>query len=56
MFPSIKKTGLSSEEFAEQLLLEERVAVVPGNVFGKGGRGTYSLFIRLFNGIIRRIR
>ncbi|WP_394554264.1 aromatic amino acid aminotransferase [Priestia aryabhattai] len=39
VFPSIKKTGLSSEEFAEQLLLEERVALVPGNVFGKGGEG-----------------
>ncbi|WP_195695759.1 aminotransferase [Priestia megaterium] len=39
VFPSIKKTGLSSEEFAEQLLVEERVAVVPGNVFGKGGEG-----------------
>jgi aminotransferase len=38
-FPSIKKTGMSSEEFAEKLLLEEKVAVVPGNVFGKGGEG-----------------
>ncbi|MGM0754315.1 MAG: aminotransferase [Bacillota bacterium] len=38
-FPSIKKTGLSSEEFAEKLLMEEKVAVVPGNVFGKGGEG-----------------
>jgi len=38
-FPSIRKTGLSSEEFAERLLLEEKVAVVPGNVFGKGGEG-----------------
>lgn len=38
-FPSIKATGLTSEEFAEQLLLEERVAVVPGHVFGKGGEG-----------------
>ncbi len=38
-FPSIKKTGLSSEEFAEKLLLEEKVAVVPGNVFGQGGEG-----------------
>ncbi len=38
-FPSIEKTGLSSEQFAEQLLLEERVAVVPGHVFGKGGEG-----------------
>lgn len=39
VFPSIKRTGLSSEEFAEQLLHEEKVAVVPGNVFGEGGEG-----------------
>ncbi|MBY6086862.1 aminotransferase [Priestia flexa] len=39
VFPSIKKTGLTSEQFAEQLLLEERVAVVPGSVFGLGGEG-----------------
>lgn len=38
-FPSIKGTGLSSEEFAHRLLLEERVAVVPGNVFGESGEG-----------------
>ena len=38
-FPSIKITGLSSEEFAEKLLLEEKVAVVPGSVFGKCGEG-----------------
>jgi aminotransferase len=38
-FPSIQKTGMSSEEFAEKLLMEEKVAVVPGNVFGKGGEG-----------------
>lgn len=38
-FPSIKGTGLTSEQFAEQLLLEERVAVVPGHVFGSGGEG-----------------
>lgn len=38
-FPSIKSTGLTSEEFAERLLYEERVAVVPGNVFGAGGEG-----------------
>ncbi|MEL3973840.1 aminotransferase [Rossellomorea oryzaecorticis] len=38
-FPSIAKTGFSSEEFAEKLLMEEKVAVVPGNVFGKGGEG-----------------
>ncbi|WP_110113733.1 aminotransferase [Bacillus sp. CGMCC 1.16541] len=39
VFPSIKSTGLTSEQFAERLLIEERVAVVPGNVFGKGGEG-----------------
>jgi len=38
-FPSIKSTGLSSEEFAEKLLLEEKVAVVPGSAFGKCGEG-----------------
>ena len=38
-FPSISETGFTSEEFAEKLLMEERVAVVPGNVFGEGGEG-----------------
>ncbi len=38
-FPSIKDTGLSSEEFANKLLKQEKVAVVPGNVFGESGEG-----------------
>ena len=38
-FPSVKATGLTSEEFAEQLLKEERVAVVPGSAFGLSGEG-----------------
>ncbi|MDO8689074.1 MAG: aminotransferase class I/II-fold pyridoxal phosphate-dependent enzyme [Dehalococcoidia bacterium] len=38
-FPSIRSTGLSSEEFAERLLVEEKVAVVPGNAFGDCGEG-----------------
>lgn len=38
-FPSIKSTGLSSDEFAEKLLMEEKVAVVPGTAFGQGGEG-----------------
>ncbi|MFT4413003.1 aminotransferase [Fredinandcohnia humi] len=38
-FPSISSTGLSSEEFAGKLLMEEKVAVVPGNVFGESGEG-----------------
>lgn len=39
VFPSIKSTGLTSEEFAEELLMEEKVAVVPGHVFGESGEG-----------------
>lgn len=39
VFPSIHNTGLSDEEFAERLLLEEKVAVVPGSSFGAGGNG-----------------
>lgn len=38
-FPSIESSGLSSQEFAEQLLIQEKVAVVPGNVFGESGEG-----------------
>jgi aminotransferase len=38
-FPSIKSTGMTSAEFAEGLLTEEKVAVVPGSVFGKCGEG-----------------
>ncbi len=43
VFPSIKKSGLSSEEFCERLLYEEKVAVVPGSAFGESGEG----FIRI---------
>ncbi|MBB3114331.1 aminotransferase [Paenibacillus phyllosphaerae] len=38
-FPSIKSTGLTSEEFATRLLQEHSVAAVPGDVFGMGGEG-----------------
>jgi aminotransferase len=38
-FPSIARTGMSSDEFAEKLLFEEKVAVVPGSAFGAGGEG-----------------
>lgn len=38
-FPSVRGTGLDSEQFAEGLLREERVAVVPGTAFGEGGEG-----------------
>ena len=39
VFPSIRETGLSSNAFAELLLDEENVAVVPGNAFGESGEG-----------------
>lgn len=38
-FPSIKVSGMSSDEFCEKLLMEEKVALVPGTAFGKGGEG-----------------
>jgi len=38
-FPSIEGTGLSDEEFAERLLTEQQVAVVPGSAFGESGVG-----------------
>lgn len=43
VFPNIQKTGLTSDEFCEKLLDEEKVACVPGNAFGEHGEG----FIRI---------
>ena len=43
VFPSIKKTGMTSEEFATKLLESQKLAVVPGNAFGRSGEG----FIRI---------
>lgn len=42
-FPSVKRTGMSSEEFCEKLLFSKKVAVVPGSAFGRSGEG----FIRV---------
>lgn len=48
VFPSIRNTGLTSLQFAEQLLQAEKVALVPGDAFGACGRGfvrcSYALF------------
>ena len=38
-FPSIRSTGLTSEEFSERLLFDEHVAVIPGSAFGPSGEG-----------------
>ena len=43
IFPSIKKTGLTSTDFAEKLLNQEQVAVIPGSTFSEFGEG----FIRI---------
>ncbi len=38
-FPSVRRSGMSSDDFANRLLAEERVAVVPGDAFGASGSG-----------------
>jgi len=43
MFPSIKCTGMSSTDFCEKFLLQERCAIIPGSAFGDGGEG----FVRI---------
>lgn len=43
IFPCIKSTGLTSDEFCEQLIMSKHVAVIPGNAFGECGEG----FIRV---------
>ncbi len=39
VFPDIRSSGLTSDEFCEQFLLEEKVAVISGSAFGPGGEG-----------------
>ncbi|TQD26186.1 aminotransferase class I/II-fold pyridoxal phosphate-dependent enzyme [Methanolobus vulcani] len=39
VFPSVQSTGLSSEEFAERLMNEQKVVTIPGSVFGEAGTG-----------------
>ena len=60
VFPCIKSTGLSSEEFAEKLLYSKSVAVVPGNAFGESGEGfvrvSYSYSVAHIKEAIKRIK
>lgn len=60
VFPSIKSTGLSSEEFCERLLYEHNVAVVPGNAFGECGEGyiriSYAYSIKHIMTAVERIK
>ena len=39
VFPDIRGTGLTSDEFCERFLMEEKVAVISGSAFGPGGEG-----------------
>ncbi len=59
-FPDIRPTGLSSEEFAQRLLREERVAVVPGDAFGPSGAGyvrcSYATSLENIREAVRRIQ
>ena len=59
VFPCIKKTGMTSEEFCNKLLEEERVAVVPGTAFGECGEGfvrcSYAYSIDNIEEALRRI-
>ena len=59
VFPSIKHTGMTSEEFCEKLLEKEKVAVVPGNAFGASGEGfvriSYAYSIDEIKGALKRI-
>ncbi len=60
VFPCIKSTGLSSEEFASKLLMSKHVAVVPGNAFGECGEGfvrvSYSYSVQHIKEALDRIR
>ena len=59
IFPCIQSTGLSSEEFCEQLLYSKRVAVVPGDAFGASGEGyvrvSYSYSVKHITEAVHRI-
>jgi aminotransferase len=60
VFPCIRSTGLSSEEFCKRLIYAERVAVVPGNAFGDCGEGfvrvAYSNSIQNITEALKRIK
>lgn len=59
-FPSIKSTGLSSEEFCERLLRSKKVAIVPGDAFGESGEGfvrvSYAYSLSHLNTALERIK
>ena len=60
VFPCIKSTGMTSDEFCEKLLFHKRVAVIPGTAFGECGEGyvrvSYAYSINHLVEAIKRIR
>ncbi len=60
VFPCIKSTGLSSDEFCTKLIMDKHVAVVPGTAFGKSGEGfvrvSYSYSIQHLKIALERIK
>lgn len=60
VFPCIKSTGMTSEEFCQKLVFEKKVAVVPGNAFGESGEGfvrvSYAYSIAHLESAFSRIR
>lgn len=59
VFPSVKSTGLTSQEFCEKLIYDKHVAVVPGDAFGASGEGfvriSYSYSIKHITEALERI-
>lgn len=60
VFPSIQRTGMTSDEFCERLLMEQKVAVVPGTAFGPSGEGfircSYAYSIEALTEALKRIK
>lgn len=60
IFPCIKSSGLSSEEFCEKLLMDQKVALVPGTAFGESGEGyvrvSYAYSIKQITKAVERIK
>ena len=60
VFPCIKSLGMSSEEFANRLLQEEKVAIVPGTAFGDSGEGymriSYAYSVENLKKALERVR
>ena len=60
IFPSIKSTNMTSTEFCENLLRDQKVALVPGNAFGDSGEGfvrvSYAYSLEQINEAMRRIK